>query len=102
MHELGHDQLNTTKELLDIATQHTSGEEAVGPSLFRASGKWSSVAAGQHRTKPQALRKALRAARRGKMAPRRVTVATDGNDDDKEADDSDDEYVAVTEHNFKR
>jgi hypothetical protein len=30
VHELDHDHPNTTKELHDIATQHTFGEEAVG------------------------------------------------------------------------
>jgi hypothetical protein len=29
MHELNCDQLNTTKELLDITTWHASGEEAI-------------------------------------------------------------------------
>jgi hypothetical protein len=29
VHELSRDQPKTTKELLDIATQHASGEEAV-------------------------------------------------------------------------
>jgi hypothetical protein len=29
VHELGRDQPNTTKKLLDIATRHASGEEAV-------------------------------------------------------------------------
>jgi hypothetical protein len=29
MHELGCDQPKTTKELLDIATRHASGEEAI-------------------------------------------------------------------------
>jgi hypothetical protein len=38
VHELSHDQPKTMKELLDIATRHTSGEEAVGPSSFRARG----------------------------------------------------------------
>ena len=30
VHKLGHKGLRTTKELLDIATSHASGEEAVG------------------------------------------------------------------------
>jgi hypothetical protein len=33
VHELGHDQPKTTKELLDITTQHASGEEAVGATF---------------------------------------------------------------------
>jgi hypothetical protein len=30
VHELGHEQPKTRKELLDIATRHASGEELVG------------------------------------------------------------------------
>jgi hypothetical protein len=30
VHELGRNQPNTTKDLLDISTQHAAGEEAVG------------------------------------------------------------------------
>jgi hypothetical protein len=74
----------------------------LGLSLFWVMGKWSSAAAGQHRPKPpaKALRKALRAARRAQATPQRVTVATSGNDDNKEPDGSD-EYVAAVEHDFK-
>jgi hypothetical protein len=34
LHELGHEQPKTTKELLDIATRHASGEEAVGATFI--------------------------------------------------------------------
>jgi hypothetical protein len=34
VHELGHEQLRTTKFLLDIATQHASSEEAVGAAFI--------------------------------------------------------------------
>jgi hypothetical protein len=34
VHELGHDQLSTTKDLLDIATWHASGEEAIGAAFI--------------------------------------------------------------------
>jgi hypothetical protein len=33
VHELSHEQPKTTKELLDIATRHASGEEAVGTTF---------------------------------------------------------------------
>jgi hypothetical protein len=33
VHELGCDQLKTSKELLDITIRHASGEEAVGATL---------------------------------------------------------------------
>jgi len=38
-HKLGHKGLRTTKELLDIAMSHGSGEEAVGAIFDRAEGK---------------------------------------------------------------
>jgi hypothetical protein len=34
VHELSHDQPNTTRELLDIATRHASGEEVVGDAFI--------------------------------------------------------------------
>jgi hypothetical protein len=37
--ELTRDQPNTTKELLDIATRHASGEEAVGAAFVLGNGK---------------------------------------------------------------
>jgi hypothetical protein len=34
--ELGHEQLKTTKELLNITTRHASGKEAVGAAFVLA------------------------------------------------------------------
>jgi hypothetical protein len=34
VHELSHEQPKTTNELLNIATRHTSSEEAVGAILI--------------------------------------------------------------------
>ena len=39
VHKLGHKGPRTTKELLDIATSHASGEEAVGAIFDRLNGK---------------------------------------------------------------
>jgi hypothetical protein len=39
VHELGCKSPRTTKELLDIATSHASGEEAVGATFYHAKGK---------------------------------------------------------------
>jgi hypothetical protein len=36
VHELGRKSPKTTKDMLDIATQHTSGEEAVGAAFILA------------------------------------------------------------------
>jgi hypothetical protein len=39
VHELGHDQPKTTKVILDIATWHTSSEEAVEAIFVQGDGK---------------------------------------------------------------
>jgi hypothetical protein len=39
VHKLGRKSLRTTKELLDIATNHASGEEVVGAIFDRSRGK---------------------------------------------------------------
>jgi hypothetical protein len=39
LHKLGRKRPRTTKELLDIATSHASGEEAVGAIFYLAQGK---------------------------------------------------------------
>jgi hypothetical protein len=54
--ELGHEQLKTTKELLNITTRHASGKEAVGPHPLK--------------TPIRALEEVLRAATRGRSADR--------------------------------
>jgi hypothetical protein len=46
MHELDRDQLKTMKELLNIATRHASGEEAVGAVFIQGDGKRSPKAVG--------------------------------------------------------
>jgi hypothetical protein len=39
VHELGRDHSKTKKQLFDIATQHTSGEEAVRAVFVQGDGK---------------------------------------------------------------
>jgi hypothetical protein len=76
-----------------------------GPSSFRMMGKQSPAAAGGHHPKPLAkvLREAPKIAKGGgqKWCPQQVAVTTSYDDDDMEVDGSDEENVAVTEHNFK-
>jgi hypothetical protein len=67
VHEFGHDQLNTTKELLGIATWHASGEEAVQDAFVLGDGKMVVATARQRHPRPPA--RALRAARRAKAPP---------------------------------
>jgi hypothetical protein len=42
VHEIGHEQPKTTRELLNIATRHTSGEEAVEAIFLQSSRKAAS------------------------------------------------------------
>jgi hypothetical protein len=105
VHELRCDQLNTTKELLDIATWHTSGEEAVGAAYIlgyektAASGSWTAPS----KATIKGARKGAKGKKKGlKRHPRWVVVATSSNDDDKEEDDSDKEYVTAIERGIKR
>jgi hypothetical protein len=105
VHELGRDQPNATKELLAIATQHASGEEAI-EAVF-VLGNVKMVPDGSRATPSKATDKGIKKGVKGskkeeKWHPRRVVVTTSGNDDDKEADDFDEGYVAATKHDFKR
>jgi hypothetical protein len=96
----------TLTELLDIATRHTPGEEAVGTIFAQGSGKVGP--SGRRGALPKAVSKgAKRSATDGmrgpKWLPQRVMVTTscDDDDNDKEVNDSYEEHVAVVEHNFK-
>jgi hypothetical protein len=66
VHELSHEQLKTTKELLDIATQHASGKEAIGAAFILGN---AGAAANDGWATPTSLPgKAIRVARRGRSA----------------------------------
>jgi hypothetical protein len=70
VHKLSYDQLKTTNELLDIATYHTFGEEAVEAVFVQGDGKMvlSTGRGGGHRPKPMAkvLRKAPKTVERNR------------------------------------
>jgi hypothetical protein len=67
VHELDHDQPKTTKELLDIATHHAFGEEAIGAVFIQGNGETLTVARGHHSRLPaKALREAPMAVRSDK------------------------------------
>jgi hypothetical protein len=67
VHKLDRDQLNTMKDLLDIATRHTSGEEAVGAAFIlgnvKASAGGSRVALSKATTK--SARKGTKSGKKG-------------------------------------
>jgi hypothetical protein len=100
VHELGRDKLNTTKELLYIATRHASGDEAVGVVFVLGNGKMVLDSSRAHHQKPPAW--APRAAERDKsdtlggllsLLAAMTTIRT--------RNVSDEEYVMVVECDFK-
>jgi hypothetical protein len=93
--------LNTTKELLNITTRHTSGEEAVGTVIVLGDGK---MVTGSSQVAPfNATSKGTKGGNKWQKppAPRRDTTTTNGNYNDQEVDDFDEGHVATTEHDFK-
>jgi hypothetical protein len=107
VHEFGHDQPNTTKELLNIATGHTSGEEAVGSNFIRDSGR--AAPGGDRGT---VLKTSSKGAKRYAKGDKRelnwwpwwvvVTTSCNEGDNDKEVGDSNEELIAAAEHDFRR
>jgi hypothetical protein len=63
VHEHGRDQTKTTKELLDIATPHTSGEAAVGVVYIQRGGMI--VPSGKHGALPKAASKGAKRSTKG-------------------------------------
>jgi hypothetical protein len=91
----------TAKKLLDIVTQHASGEEVVGPIFIQGDEK--TVPGDSRRAPPKATSKGAKRGDKGskkgpKRCPQWVTVATSYNDDD---DDSNEEHIAAAERDFK-
>jgi hypothetical protein len=106
VHELGREQLKTTKQLLDITTRHASGEEVVGSVFMQSSGKaatgsgWGASTAATNK----GTKRGIKSDKRGPRQWPQVTVAASCGEDNigKDAGDSDKELVAVTEGDFKR
>jgi hypothetical protein len=90
------------KELLDIATWHTSGEEVVEAIFIRGDDKMAHGRShGGHHPKPPA--KVPKVAKMGNSStPQWVVVTTSYNNADKKAGGSDKEYIMVDECDFKR
>jgi hypothetical protein len=100
VHELDHEQPKTTKDLLNIATQHTSIEGALGVVFILGS---AAVAAEGGRTAPtKGARKGAKGGKKGqKWWPHRVTIVAGNSGGDEEVSDSNEEYVVAVEHNFQ-
>jgi hypothetical protein len=89
VHKLGREQRNTTNELLDIATQHASGEVAV-------SGGWAAPT----KATIKSARKGTKGGKKGqKRRPHHFSIMA-GNSG-KEADNSGEVFVAIAKHDFK-
>jgi hypothetical protein len=107
VHELSREKLKTMKKLLDIATRHNSGEEAVRAVFMQNIRK---VAPGGGRGAPTTAidKGTMRGVKSNKRGPRRhpyrVTVTASCGEDNngKDAGDSDEELVAVAEYDLKR
>jgi hypothetical protein len=102
VHEPSREQPKTTKALLDIVTQHTLGEEAVGAAFTLVN---KGAAAGSGRMAPtsttvKSTQKGAKGRKTGqKRHPRRLALVT--NNCNEEVEDSDEECVAIAEHDFK-
>jgi hypothetical protein len=107
VHELGRDHPKTTKELFDITTQHASGEEAIRAVFIQGNGKAVPVDSqgSPRKTASKGAKRSTKGSKRGpKWRPQWIAVTTsyDEGDNNKEADDSDEEHVTATKHDFKR
>jgi hypothetical protein len=104
VHELGYEQPKTTKELLDIATRHASGEEAVGVAFILGNTDTTTNGgqAAPTKTSVKGARKGARGGKKGqKQLPRRITVVGSNGSGDEEVGNSSEECVAVAERDFK-
>jgi hypothetical protein len=105
VHELGREQLKTTKELLDIVTWHTSGEEAVG-ATFTLGNVGTGADSGQAMPTKTTIKGGRKGAKGGKKGQKHRTrhLATMASNDNggEEIDNSGEEFVAMAERDFKR
>jgi hypothetical protein len=105
VHELGCEPPKTTKELLDIATQHASGKEADGAAFILEN---AGTAASNGRAVPtkatiKSARKGAKGCKKGqKCKPCRIAIMANNSNDGEEADSSDEGFIAAAKHNFKR
>jgi hypothetical protein len=92
------------KKLLDIATRHVSGEEAVGAAFVLGD---TAAAADGGRTAPtmataKGARKGAKGGKKGqKWRPRCIAAVASNGGSDEGVDDFSEEYVVAVERNFK-
>jgi hypothetical protein len=104
VHELSHEQPKTAKELLNIATRHASGEEAIGATFTLVE---VGVAAGSGRTTPpnitiKGTKKGTKGGKKGqKHRPHHLSVMANNDNVGEEIEDSN-EFMVAAERGFKR
>jgi hypothetical protein len=92
--------LGTTKDLLDIGTRHTSGEEAVGAAFTMGNAKAADEGG---RAAPSKV--TVKGARKGgkggkkwlKQCPQCVAITASDDSDNEKVDDSSEEYAVAVE-----
>jgi hypothetical protein len=105
VHELSRKQPKTAKELVDIATRHALGEEAIGAAFTLAE---AGAAAGGGRTTPPSItikgtKKGAKGSKKGqKHLPCRLAVMANNSNAGKEIENSGEEFIAAAERDFKR
>jgi hypothetical protein len=103
VHELCHEKPKTTKELLDIATRHASGKEAVGAAFILAN---AGMTAGGGRATPtkataKRARKGTKGGKKGqKCWPHHIAIMASNGNGGEEADNSGKGFVAAVERDF--
>jgi hypothetical protein len=102
VHKLGREQSKTTKVLLNIATRHALGEEAVGAAFTLVN---VGAAAGGGQTTPTSttvkrIKKGAKGEKKGqkRCLCRLSSVTNNGNE---EVEDSDEECVVIAKCDFK-
>jgi hypothetical protein len=104
VHEFDREQPKTTKELLDIATRHASGEEAIRAAFTLVE---AGAAIGSGRTAPpnitvSSTKKDAKGRKKGqKCCPHHLATMANNGKIGKEIENSDEEFMVATEHDFK-
>jgi hypothetical protein len=105
VHKLGCEQPKTTKELVYITMQHTSGEEAVGAAFVLGNARVAANGGRAVLTEAtiKGARKGTKGSKKGlKRRPHHVTIAAGNEGGDKEAGNSDEDCVATAKRDFKQ
>jgi hypothetical protein len=105
VHELDCEQPRTTKELIDIATQHTSGEVAVGATftLVNAGTTASGGRAAVIKTTVKRTKKSAKGGEKGqKCQPHRLATMASDRYVEEEINDSGEKFVVAAKRDFKQ